>query len=556
MENIKNNNKHSRKSIFTWLLLGIVIVVSIVVFSRQFTNAALGYPDADRLLMDGVFIHDFLLDLPLSHIYEYTINYFGQYPALSIGYRPPFFPFIESIFNLIFGINVWSSRLALIGFALVGVTSWFFLVRKIFDNYTAFFSTLLLVTMPFIAKWGWYTMGELPLVSMSMLLAYVFYRYVETNSAKFLFFTAATLVAAIWTKQTAFYLALWFVLYMAFEGILIERLKEKKTWLAILFILICVIPLALITLWLGEQNLTQSIGKGIAGNQSAWMIRLKKIPLHLDNILHYQMTLPLVVLTTTGLISSVIFKERKTVFFALLIFSTFLFFSYVIHKNERYTIFWLPSFTVFAALPVYQLRNHPLARNLFAALLTGVVFYQITDIYSKEPNYATGYDEAAQYVLDHSQSPTVFVDAYNNGYFTYFMRAKDPEKSMYVLRADKLLASSSISATNKLTIHANSKKDIKKILDKFGPEFIVVESRELTGIDIYRKLREFLQNGLFELIKCIPVKSTRPPLMEQNLLIYRYKGYRPTEGGIMELYLPVVGQTIKVPVRGKINDKD
>ena len=551
MKPVKSKDINTIAPSKTWIYISIICLSVIVIFSRQLTNTALGYPDADRILMDGVFIHDFLLEMPLSRIYDYTINYFGQYPALSIGYRPPFFPFIEGLFNLVFGVNVWSSRLALLFLALVGFSSWFFLVRKIFDDFTAFFSLLLLVSMPFIAKWGWYTMGELPLVSMTMLVAYLFYRYVETNSAKFLFFTAAALVAAVWTKQTAFYLAFWFIFYLLYEGVLLERLKEKKTWLAIFLILIFLIPLALITLWLGEQNLTQSVGATAADGQSIWLRRLKSLPLHYRNIVQYQMTLPVVLLTIAGMISSVVMKERKAVFFALLIFATFLFFSYVIHKNERYTIFWLPAFTVFAALPIYQLRNHPMARNVFAVLLLGIVFYQVNEIYSKEPKYATGYDEAASYVLKNSQSPTVFVDAYNNGYFTYFMRALDPEKSMYVLRADKLLTSSSIFETNRLSIHAHGKQDIQKIFDKFGTEFIVIESKDLSKIKIHQDLRTYLKEGPFELVKSIPVKSNRLPLMGQELLIYRYKEYKPGEGGILELHLPVVGQTIRVPIRGQ-----
>ena len=127
------------------MLLAVLMATGVILFSRAFFDASLGYPDADRILMDGVFIHDFLRDLPLSHVYDYTINYYGQYPALSIGYRPPFFPFVEGLFHLVFGMNTWSSRLALLFFGLVGIASWFALVRRIFDYATAFFSTLLII---------------------------------------------------------------------------------------------------------------------------------------------------------------------------------------------------------------------------------------------------------------------------------------------------------------------------------------------------------------------------------------------------------------------------
>lgn len=532
----------------TLCLLAFVLIVAIILITRQFTNTALGYPDADRLLMDGVFIHDLLQDLPLTRIYDYTIRYYGQYPALSIGYRPPFFPFVEGLFNLVFGVNVWSSRLSLVLFAVVGVSAWFFLVRRVLDDASAFFSGLLLVSMPFFAKWGWYTMGELPLVSMTMLTAYLFHRYVETNSPKILFSMAVAFTATVWTKQSAFYLAFWFILYMLYSGVLLERIKDKKTWLAVVMVLAFLVPLALITVWLGEQNLAQSIGETTANGQSIWVQRWQKLPLTFKNITHYQVTFPLLLLTIIGIGSAIAFKEKKVVFFALLIVTTFLFFSYVIHKNERYTIFWLPAFTVFAALPVYQLRNHASKRNVFALILIGTVIYQINEVYDKEPNYATGYDQAAAYVLKTSKSQIVFVDAYNNGYFTYFMRALDENRSMYVLRADKLLTSSSILATKSFQVHAQTRKDIQNIFNKYGVELIVIESKDLSGIKIHQELREYLREGPFELVEKIAVSSTRPPLIGQQLLIFRYNDYKRAQGGMLKLHLPVVGQTIHVPI--------
>jgi hypothetical protein len=550
-----NYASNRNDTLITWGALLIVLVAIAILLTRQLGNPHLGYPDADRILMDGVFIHDFLRDLPLTNIYDYTINYYAQYPALSIGYRPPFFPFIEALFNSVFGVNMWSSRLAILAFAVVGFSAWFFLVRRIFNTLTALASCLLLISLPFVTKWGWYTMGELPLLSMAMLTCYLFYRYVETYQARFLFGCAFAFVLAVWTKQTAFYLAFWFVLSLIYDKTLIQRLKQRNTWIAVALIAVALIPLALITLWLGDQNLAQSVGSTSAQGASAWTQRLLRLPEHIDNILNYQTTLPFLILTLVGMFASVIKGDRKTIFFWLFILATVLFFSYVIHKNERYTIFWLPAFSLFAAYPLYLLREFYFPRYAFALVLTIAFSYNVFTIYKVEPNYATGYQEAAQFVLENSSSPTVFVDAYNNGYFTYFMRAQDDARSMYVLRADKLLASSSISAKNRLELHAQSKDDIQEILNKYGIELIVVESRDISGVEIYKEFRELLQNGPFSLIKRIPVETTRPILDDQELLVYRYLERKPISGDTLTLHLPVVGQTIQVPLR-KLIDVD
>jgi len=196
------------------LSLFFVLVVMSILLLRGIGNPNHIYPDADRQLMDGVFILDFMREMPVSEIYEFTVDYYAQYPALSIGYRPPFFPFVEALFNAAFGINIWSSRLALLAFTIVGVTAWFKLVQRIFGTNIAFWASLLLVTTPFLAQWGWYTMGELPVLSMALLTAYVFYRYTENQRPGYLYAAAILFSLTVWTKQTGVFLALWFLLYL------------------------------------------------------------------------------------------------------------------------------------------------------------------------------------------------------------------------------------------------------------------------------------------------------------------------------------------------------
>jgi 4-amino-4-deoxy-L-arabinose transferase-like glycosyltransferase len=411
----------SKTALFT--VLGVMTVLSL----RQIENSSLGYPDADRILMDGVFLLDFMRDFPITHIYDYTINYFGQYPALSIGYRPPFFPFVEAIFNGIFGINMWSSRLALLAFYLVGIVAWFKLISRIFDWQTAFAATLLLVTTPFIAKWGWYTMAELPVLSMGLLAGYLFYRYTETDNPSFLYSTAVVFSLACWTKQTAVFLVLWFAIFSLMQGNLLNYVKRREFWISTAMVLITLMPLAAITLWLGKQNLAQSLGEN-EGHYHLARLSWDNLTLHFVKLKQYHLTLPLLIMSIAGAIAALIQKDRKILYPLALLLGTYLFFTYLVGKNERYPIFWIPVFCLFAVLPLYYLKHKVAGYMLMSAAILGLVVFQTYKIYNQPPNYATGYDEAAQFVLDNQQLPTVFVDAYNNGYFTYFMRALDEEK--------------------------------------------------------------------------------------------------------------------------------
>lgn len=545
MRTISNDNESNGKKI---AYLTILVVISILSL-RQITNSSLGYPDADRILMDGVFLLDFLHDFPITYIYDYTINYFGQYPALSIGYRPPFFPLIEAIFNGIFGVNMWSSRLALLAFYIIGVTAWFNLISKIYNWKTAFFATILLITTPFIAKFGWYTMAELPVLSMVLLTGSLFYKYTETDDAKYLYQTAIVFSLACWTKQTAVFMILWFCLYSLLQGNLLSYFKRKEWWVSVIIMLVLLAPLAAITLWLGKQNLAQSVGTN-TGHHHISRLSWRNLSQHFITLYKYHLTLPLLVFSITGMLAAITQKDKKTLYPLCLLLATYLFFTYLIGKNERYPIFWIPVFCLFATLPLYYLKNK--LTSFYIAIIIGISIFQIDEIYSKPPNYATGYDTAAQYVLDNQQVPTVFFDGYNNGYFTYFMRALDSERSTYVLRADKLLTSSSISPKHWLEVHVHSTQGIKKILDDYGVDLIVVESRDLSKIKIHQQFRQYLKDGPFALLKTIPVESrNRPPLKNQQLLIYRYLDRPPASKGYITLRLPIVGRTIEVPVKNR-----
>ncbi len=543
---ISNNSQVNGKKIAHLIILIVISILSL----RQITNTSLGYPDADRILMDGVFILDFLHDFPITHIYDYTINYYGQYPALSIGYRPPFFPFIEALFNGVFGINMWSSRLALLSFYMVGITAWFNLICRIYNWQTAFASTILLITTPFIAKWGWYTMAGLPVLSMVILTGYLFYRYTETDQAKYLYQTAIMFSLACWTKQTAIFMLLWFLIYALFQGKLFAYFKRKEWWISVFIMLVMLIPLAIITLWLGKQNITQSVGQ-IENYRHFSRLSWSNLTYHFNTLYRYHLTTPIFILSIAGLITSILKKDKKTLYPLCLMIGTYLFCTYLVGKNERYPIFWIPAFCFYAVLPLYHLKNKLIVYKLMIFVLLVVTTFQVKKIYYNTPNYATGYDEAAQYVLNNQYVPTVFFDGYNNGYFTYFMRALDSEKSTYVLRADKLLSSSSISSQHWLEVHVHSNEEIKKILDDYGVDLIVVESRDQSKIKIHQQFRQYLKNGPFTLLKTIPVNSNRLPLKRQQLLIYRYLDRPIATKGYITLRLPVVGQTIKVPVKNR-----
>lgn len=549
---IKLKGRLDPETILVGIGLLLILLIMFFLHFRDIADVTIAFPDAGRLLMDGVFIHDFLKDFPISRIYQYTTEYYAQYPALSIGYRPPFYPLIEAIFNTLFGIEIWSSRLAILPFALLGLGCWFDLLRRNYDTSIAISSILLLVSSPFVSTWGWYTLTELPVLYMVMASAYFFFRYYQNDKPVYLYTFALLFCISVWTKQTAAFQVIWYALFMLFNGVLPTYLKRKEVWISIVTMILLITPLIVITLWLGKANLAQSIGS--SGSSFADFSRMSWANLSwvVKVLLAIQITPPVTALSLVGAAVAIYKRDVKLVFFALLIASVYIFFTYILAKSARYTIFWIPAFTLLAVLPLYYFKNSKVFCRFSWVIICLVTIFQIYKTYEKPILRASGYKEAAEFVLKNClDSPTVLFDGYNNGYFTYFMRALDPKKSMYVLRGDKLLSSSSIYSNSKydLELHASTKQDITKLIDKFAFSCLVVESREPFGLEIHRIFRDHLATGPFQLMHEIKVNSNRPALKNQTLKIYRYLDLKPPTADYLIIKLPIVGQELKIPYR-------
>ncbi len=534
----------------TRITLGAVpLIVLLIGFTRGFFDSSLAYPDADRILMDGVFIADFLRDWPVDQPLEYALRYYVQYPALSIGYRPPFFPLIESVFFLTFGVYSWSGRLALIAFSLFGGMAFFLLLNRMYGRAVASIAATLLASLPFLVQWSWYTMAELPALSMMLISAYFVWRYGEGHGDRFLYLSAVSIALSLWTKQTTAFMLLWLLPYVFIRRDWRDILKNPSFWRASGVFLILTIPLFFVTLWFGDLNIGQSIGENPRGDQvSRW---------HWDNLKLYpywlvekQLTIPLLMLSAVGLFLAIRRKDPHLPFFGLLVASVFLFFTLLNDPHlPRYTVYWLPAFCVFAALPWVHLRTTA-TKAVFAGLLVAGLTVNISVVFSQTPQSISGFDLAAEYAVRENKTPSILVDARNNGYFTFFVRQHDPQRNLFVMRGDKLFSSSAIDSTTWLTVHANSAEDILNILNRNKINLIVVEERDYTNLPIHKHFRRILNSPQFILRQRIPITSNLPRYQAQSILIYEYLSLSPNLDEQLELHLPIIGRKILIPSDG------
>ncbi len=507
--------------------------------------------------MDGIFLLDWIKDLPgsLFDIYGYTTSYYAKYPSLSIGYRPPLYALAESAFYLVFGLSNLSPKLATLFFLSVGMYFWLRLVQETHDLATAFVSLLFWTTNPMVFKYAQCSMLEIPTMSMGIVGVYFLHKYSSTEKTVHAACLGLAAGLAMWTNQKAAFLLVALAIYPVLSGKVGAMFFNRKTLIFGGIVLSFLVPLAILTLWLGDQNLEQSIG----ARSKIYQPRGDAFLENIHFLYRYHFSFPLTVLFVAGMGGALVRRSGNTLIYASVILGVYLFFTFIKTKEPRYSMYWIPFFSLFAVLGAQNIAhflNNKIKSAVvpFRALSWGIfllpIAFQLVALPSTRVGSVAGYEQAAKYVLGKSSSPVVFVHGYGHGQFIFFMRVLDPERKFVVVRGDKLIASSSITYRNRLKIHLRNEEEMAKALSDLGVQFLVVESLEKSDVEVFAKFRNLLDNHpSIVLKKTIPLKSNHSAFKDQSVLIYEMlQSPDPKANTVLNLRLPVVGQTIEMPL--------
>jgi len=540
--------KKTKSFFITTAIFILVVFVSI----PHLSNPHFFAPDADRIAMDGVFLLDFIKDLPgsIMNLYEYTITYYAKYPALSIGYRPIVFQLVEAAFYFVFGYSYLSAKMAGLLFLFVGMFFWHQLIKEVYNSSYALISLLLWLTNPMVYKYAQLTALEIPTLSMCIVCMYYLHKY-ESNPSRFYAVALGIIVVlALWTNQKSGFLLALILLYPIAKKN--AALLISKTTIASGFIiLIGLVPLILITLKFGSQNLSQSIGLTDLNWQQYELDYFKNI----FYLYRFHFSGIMLILILIGMISSFIARDGRCLMFVSCILCVYLFFTIIKVKAPRYSMYWIPCFSIFACIGLEKtvccLNNLlKIKRAYLKQLIYALpILFQLSLFPDVSVGYARGYEQAAEYVLYNTKSPVIFFHGWANGQFIFFIRKHDPDMNAIVLRGSKTITSSSIVYSNKLQVHLIDTHQIYKYLLDNDAHFVVVESKNTSGLTIYDDLRQLLRdNSRFKFHRSIPVDSNISKLADQQLLIYENRRYKSsfTQNRFLNLRVPAMGKTIHI----------
>jgi hypothetical protein len=310
--------------------------------------------------------------------------------------------------------------------------------------------------------------------------------------------------------------------------------------------IILVTPLVGLTLSMGGLNVSQTIAPGeperlLTGEQ--WYL----YPVFLRQVL----TLPVLILAAGSIIYSLADPERRrTLLFVAWLVAFYITFVYIAEKIPRYAYFWIPPFTLFAALIVRRVKVRIRGVHMASAILIIISAYQFTLSFTMEELYIKGYDEAAEFIAAKRLNRVFYHGSANgNGNFIFDIRRNDPERRAVVVRGDKVLASSALHPDHLLEEHATNAEEIRRILDDLGLNYFVIDKKADFGIKPYVILREVLKSDDFVEVKRIPIESNYRWLKGEEIVIYRRKVPLSGTDESLRLKLPIVGTEITTPLK-------
>lgn len=515
--------------------------LSLIISTKGITTGETWWSDASQHAMNGVYFLDLVKNASfnLDHLYDYTIGYYFRYPALTLGFHPPFFPLVESLFFAIFGISIPIAKLAVVFFVLIGTIFWYRLMKLIYDKVIAFFSTIFLFASPLITLWSREIMLEIPALTMVIISIYFFYLYIELGRPKYAYLLTGSIILAILTKQTTVFIIPLFISYI-FITKNVKRVLNKETLISGIFFVVCISLTIAMTFLMGRNALTHVT---LSMDKLYGFSKLSS-----ENLLFYVKQLaealspPILILSCIAIMFFLIKKRNNAILlFIIWIIIDYLMITFISVKEPRYLIFLIPPFSLLATLWLFELKIR--IKNVSLALIITLILsiFQTVKAYTFEHPVISGYETAAKYIADNPKGFGILVNAYYYGNFIFYFRKYDREKNNIILRGDKLI----YQYYNSNDVDSAS---LLKMFKDYGIKYVVIESFESNMIPQLELIKPILKSSHFTLLKEIPIKTNINRYKNNSIFIYEYNGEFQIEKKFITYDIWLAGKTIEYPI--------
>lgn len=527
------------KSRSNTLLIGVLLLATVVI-TRGIDKGEFNYNvDETQHAVTGLFVADFMRDLPVFHPVQYTYRYYAQYPALAgIIHWPPLFYVFEGIAFWAFGPSVVAARSAILVFALFGLYFWFRLVKELQNEWAAALSTALLALLPSILLFEKTVMLEIPSLSLCIAASYFWTRYLRHGKGADVYWFAGLASAALLTKQNSIYLGLFclFTLLTMRRWPLLVK-KDSLKALAICLLLVC--PYYLLVYFVHWSTIAMDLGDQKVSGMGGILFYWKALPT--------QLGWTLLLLSILGAVTSSLWDRRETTLLMLSwIAACYVTFTVIGLKESRYVVYWLPPFLYFAAgllTSMVRTRWGRMAMGVASVVLLATV---VMSAWSYQRPNVTGYASAAERITEQSKSGIILFDGDLAGDFIFYMRAYDPSRRFVVLR--KALYAYRIKPSGGEVELLHSSEELNDLVRRYGIRFVVISDNSPMHFEVQRVLREYLRSDQFSLMGQFPVKDSDFPERNSALLVYENLRWTPPTEKFLRIKMLTLHHDIVVPL--------
>jgi 4-amino-4-deoxy-L-arabinose transferase-like glycosyltransferase len=511
------------KAVFTSAAgrLALVPIVALVLF-YFLTSPTAGnfwWYDSSRHAMNGVFLRDLLVEGGLFNPVRFATQYYEQYPAVNIGFYPPFF-YISSVpLLLLFGASHAVSQSVVALYALgLGTLTWL-VSRRAMDPLGATVTALAVLALAPVALWSRQVQLDVPAVAVYFFTAYALVRHLESGHQGWLFGAAVAVGVGMLTRvQGVFMVPV--LLFFLFGPRYAQRPPFARRALATVLAGLIALPAVVMVAYF--QKVNAALATATPGMPKLWSVEnwtwyAEKLP--------EQVGWPALALMIAGLLATVWlgFKGRLPVALKVLAacgVCAWVFFSVVSNKDPRFNLPSVLFLFVLAANGLYLLV--PAAARLLLALLAGWLLFQLSTL-GPVPE-VNGFREAAAITQQITpKDANVLISAHRDGSFIYDMRTQGTRRDIGVRRGDKLFVELHIMRELGIRDRQLDKAAILAMLDRARVATVVMQPGYLADQPTIRNFQALLDDGTYYDKVGTVAMGGNTDRDEHALLVYRRK---------------------------------
>jgi Dolichyl-phosphate-mannose-protein mannosyltransferase len=498
--------------------------------------------DASRHALNGIFIADLVRDMPLGQLQSWAINYYLQYPALTILLYPPLFAACEAIAYLLFGVS-HATALGTVAFfyALLALGS-YALARRMLPPLSATAAALMVCAVPAVAFWGRQVMTEIPAYAFLVWSAFFFDRAMVDRRPVDLYAATGVLLLALYTKLTVlFILPVYAVLLLAHRGA--PALRDRHVLGAAGVATLGIIPLAFLTWKFGQANIASVADISDAPGRdslASWFVYLKALPAQAGWLPLILAAAYIIALATRDRV----LPRRALHMLALWFGLGYLFFSSILLKEQRHTIFLLlPIAFAAAAAPSQWLKSARISGGV--ALAAALVVFTTTLVF-KPAAYIRGHEAAARWIIENTAPARVMYSGYRDGHFIFNVRVLDTARRYTVVRSSKLFALYAVRPSLGVKQTDLDAEGMLRRLQELGIAYVVAERNFMIDVKAMRTFQDLLESHHFEELARIPVSTNYPSAVgDTDVHIYRMRDQVSENPAPLVIDLPIINRRLE-----------